>query len=302
VAVNKLRVLVFGEILWDCFTDRQTLGGASLNFAVHAHRLGHDVILTSAVGKDALGAAARDFIDGVGLSGEYLQATGTCATGHVTVFLDRDGQPDFTIHRPAAYDEVELSEEEIGGLAAWRPDWLYYGTLSSMAGKPRRLLARLVEALPGARRFYDVNLRQDSYTPELVAELIARANVVKLNEDEMAALSGMFDLPASGIEEFCRAGAARFGWQAAAVTLGERGCGVWAGGAYAEAEGVRVTVVDAVGAGDAFSAAFVHGLSLGWPPEKIGQFANRVGALVASRPGGTPEWRLEEVPSVGLAE
>jgi fructokinase len=114
----------------------------------------------------------------------------------------------------------------------------------------------------------------------------------------MAALGEMFDLPTSGIEEFCRCGAARYGWDAVAVTLGERGCGVWIEGAYAEAEGVRVRVADTVGAGDGFAAAFVHGLSLEWPPEKIGEFANRVGALIASRPGGTPEWTLDELESL----
>ncbi len=292
---RKHRILVFGEILWDCFTDRQTLGGASLNFAVHAHRLGYEALFISAVGKDALGAAARDQVVRMGLSDEYLQSTEAYATGHVTVFLDRTGQPDFTIHRPAAYDDVRLSGEDLQRLAGWGPEWLYYGTLSSMAESSRALLGRLMEALPGARRFYDVNLRQDCYTPELVAGLVARAQVVKMNEDEMAALAAMFGLPAGGIETFCRAGAERFGWQAAAVTLGERGCGVWVDGRYAEAGGVAVAVADTVGAGDAFAAALVHGLSAGWPPERIGGFANRVGALVASRPGGTPEWRVEEI-------
>ncbi len=293
------RILVFGETLWDCFADRQTLGGASLNFAVHARRLSHQVAFVSAVGKDALGTEARRLLVEAGLEDGYIKTSGHHATGHVTVFLDGEGQPDFTIHRPAAYDDVRLSEGEIAQLAGWRPEWLYYGTLSSMAAGSRALLGRLMAALPGARRFYDVNLRKDSFTPELVAELAARAHVVKMNEDEMASLGGMFGLPAAGIEPFCRAGAARFGWQAAAVTLGARGCGVWVEGAYAQAAGVPVAVADTVGAGDAFAAAFVHGLSLGWPPARIGGFANRVGALVAGRPGGTPEWNLEEIERLG---
>ena len=81
------------------------------------------------------------------------------------------------------------------------------------------------------------------------------------------------------------------------MSLGERGCAVWVGGAYAEADGVPIQVADTVGAGDAFSAAFLHGLSLGWRPGAIAEFANRVGAIVASRPGGIPEWSLDEVLS-----
>jgi fructokinase len=100
-------------------------------------------------------------------------------------------------------------------------------------------------------------------------------------------------LPA-GLEAFCREGAARYGWQAVGITLGDRGCAMFANGQYVEAVGHAVDVVDTVGAGDAFAAAFMHGLSLGWPTAKIASFANRVGALVASRHGAIPEWTLEE--------
>ena len=86
----------------------------------------------------------------------------------------------------------------------------------------------------------------------------------------------------------------RFGWQAAAVTLGERGCVVWNQGDFAVDDGQRVEVADTVGAGDAFSAALLHGLIEGWAAAEIANFANRVGALVASRPGAIPDWSLAE--------
>ena len=84
------------------------------------------------------------------------------------------------------------------------------------------------------------------------------------------------------------------GWDAVAVTRGARGCAVLSAGEYAEAPGYAVRVVDTVGAGDAFAAAFLHGLSEGWPPARIADFANRLGAVVASRAGGVPEWTPEE--------
>ena len=293
------RILAFGEILWDVFETSERLGGAPLNFVVHVGRLGHPAVLISAVGADDLGDSARSVLPGLGVDPRLIQSTSRYPTGMAAVQLGVNGQVGFRIHRPAAYDDVRLSDEDLEKLAAWGPEWLYYGTLSSMAESSRGLLGRLIEALPGVRRLYDVNLRKDSYTPELVAELLARAHVVKMNEDEMAALAALFGLPGVGIEAFCRAGAGRFGWQAAAVTLGERGCCVWVDGAYAEAEGVAVQVADTVGAGDAFAAALVHGLSLGWPPERIGRFANRVAALIASRPGGTPEWSVGEIGPLG---
>jgi fructokinase len=65
-------------------------------------------------------------------------------------------------------------------------------------------------------------------------------------------------------------------------------------GDYVETGGYTVQARDTVGAGDAFAAAFIHGLSSQWPAAEIADFANRVAALVASRPGGTPQWTLEE--------
>ncbi|MFB3777635.1 MAG: carbohydrate kinase family protein [Bryobacteraceae bacterium] len=288
-------IVAFGEILWDIFDDSRRLGGAPLNFSLHASRMGHEAALVSAVGEDELGASARAALQRLGIDSPFVQTTGRYPTGTARVQLGEDGQVRFRIHRPAAFDDVHLTADELRRLAAWNPQWLYFGTLSSMTENSRSLLAELAESLPQARRVYDVNLRKDSFTPELVAELIARADVVKLNRDEMLALGEMFGLPSADIGEFCRSGAARFGWEAVAVTLGERGSGIWADGAYSEADGIRVTVADTVGAGDAFTAALVHGLSMGWPPHDIAEYANRVGALIASRPGGTPEWSPAEI-------
>src|SRR5207249_2597833 len=96
------------------------------------------------------------------------------------------------------------------------------------------------------------------------------------------------------IQGFCHEGMERYGWKAVAVTLGDRGCAIHANGEYAESAGHAVDVVDTVGAGDAFAAAFLHGLSMNWTAPQIASFANRVGALVASRHGAIPDWTLEE--------
>jgi fructokinase len=148
---------------------------------------------------------------------------------------------------------------------------------------------QLLEAHPHARRFYDINLRPGCYTPELVAQLLAEASVIKLNEAEVDAVVRMTGQPHTSLEEFCRR------WPAVCVTRGAAGCAIWLDGSYCECPGYHVPVADTVGAGDAFSAAFLHGLSQGWPPDRIGDFANRLGAIVASRRGATPSWSLDEV-------
>ncbi|MCU1234003.1 MAG: PfkB domain protein [Candidatus Solibacter sp.] len=272
-----MTILSIGEILWDVYPDSSRLGGAPFNFAVNAHRLGHRVLFLSAVGDDERGAAAREKAAALGLDTSFIQTAAGAPTGHVTVCLDAAGQPDYTIHRPAAYDFLRLSEAELTRLAALEPDWIYFGTLYQMDAGARREVRSLMEALPGARRFYDVNLRRASYTPELVRESIALANVIKLNEEEA--------------ELFPDFG----GVWAAAVTRGERGCKIRIGDDRAECPASPVKVADAVGAGDAFAAAFLHGISQGWSAARIGSYANRLGGLVASRAGAIPDWSAAEL-------
>jgi fructokinase len=117
---------------------------------------------------------------------------------------------------------------------------------------------------------------------------------VKLNDTEGHAVEDLLGKPARSVEEFCTNNGKAYGWEAVCVTRGARGCALWIGGEYMDIAGYPVKVVATVGSGDAFAAAFVHGLSNGWPPAEIGDFANRLGALVASRPGAIPAWIIEE--------
>lgn len=287
-------IVSVGEILWDVFPNAEHLGGAAFNFAAHAARLGHQVWFVSAVGDDERGRRALEQARRLGVSTRYVGVVSGQATGTVTVTLDRDGQPAFVIHRPAAYDQAALTASDLEELSSYAPDWIYYGTLFPLHPNGKRLILALIEALPRAERFYDVNLRKDSYTPELVAELLARASVVKLNDAEAEALAAMLALPASGPEQFCRALAQKHGLRAVCVTHGAGGCSLLLGDEFAEVPGYPVPVADTVGAGDAFAAALVHGLSAGWGVGETADLANRVGALVAGRPGGTPIWTVEE--------
>src|SRR6185369_6405284 len=156
------------------------------------------------------------------------------------------------------------------------------------------VLCRLLQAVPRARRLYDLNLRPGSDSTELVSELLRTANVVKLNEEELKFIHQFMRLPAE-TEGFCRAGIERYGWSAVCVTLGARGCAMLAAGEYVEAGGHRVNVADTVGAGDAFAAAFMHGIAGNRPVAEIAGFSNRVGALVASVHGAIPNWTMQEV-------
>ncbi len=289
-----MRIASIGEVLWDVIGDKEYLGGAALNFAAHAARLGHTVFFVSAVGKDERGRRVLARMAELGLSTRYVREVETHPTGVVTVELDPAGVPRFTLHHPAAYDAPTLTDGDVAELLSPKPDWIYFGTLFQMSPQARQLTYKLIDSHCGARLLYDVNLRKDSYTAPLVRELMARAQVAKLNEDEAKTIDQMFGRASRSLEDFCRVYASEFGWQSVCVTRGEKGCAMLVNGEYVEASGYAVQAQDTVGAGDAFAAAFVHGLSLQWSPAEIADFANRVAALVASRPGGTPPWTLEE--------
>jgi fructokinase len=284
-----MQVASLGEILWDLIDDQELLGGATFNFSVQLSRLGHDVSFISAVGDDERGRRALQSAFQLGLSTKFINTVNEAPTGTVSVTVDERGQPSYILHRPAAYDFVKLPDLD------FEPQWIYHGTLQLIEPRMRALLGELLRRCPLASRFYDINLRKNSYTAALVLDLLHSANVVKLNEEELAHVQQMARTAHASIEAFCRACATRFHWTAVCVTRGDRGCAILVGNEYVEIPGVPVAVADAVGAGDAFAAAFLHGLNSGWPAAKIGTVANRLGALVATRRGGVADWSWPEL-------
>jgi fructokinase len=160
-----MRIVSIGEILWDVFDDSEKLGGAPFNFSVHASRLGHEVTFVSAVGDDARGRLARARAVELGLPGDFIQTAAGVPTGVVSVRVDAAGQPDFTIHRPAAYDALRLGDSDLASLATMRPEWLYFGSLHQAVPASRAETRKLMAALANTQRFYDINCGETRTLP-----------------------------------------------------------------------------------------------------------------------------------------
>lgn len=300
-----MRIVSVGEILWDVIGENEYLGGAPLNFAAHSQKLGHEVFPLSAVGDDARGHKALDLLQGRGMSTEFVQVLKNKPTGTAEVFLDMEGKPTFRIMRPVAYDFVDLTEDELKQIAKLEPDWIYMGTLYHTSAQALASTKKLLKTVPKARRFYDVNLREGHWNLPTIEALSSLATVTKLSDSEAESLDASVDAsegPGGVIEDFCRRWTTRYGCKTMCVTFGERGCAILKDGKYSQTPGYHVNVADTVGAGDAFSAAFVHGLSQGWDSESIGECANAVGALVASRSGAIPNWSISEAHELMKAQ
>jgi fructokinase len=292
-----VRIVSIGEILWDVVGASEYLGGAPLNFAAHAHKLGHEVFLLSAVGDDDRGRRALRGLGNCGISAELVQTKAGRPTGIAEVELGPDGKPMFRIVRPAAYDFLAIGDRQLKRIAELEPDWIYFGTLYHNSRHSLGGTLQLLRQAPNAKRLYDVNLRDGNWTLSVVEELAAQATVIKLSDSEAEFLDGSLtseDLQGS-VEDFCRRWSEQYSCKTICVTLGERGCCIFREGQYVEAPGRKVNVVDTIGAGDAFAAGFVHAIEQGWSDARCGKFANAVAALVASRPGATPDWTVDEV-------
>lgn len=290
-----MRILSVGELLWDVFGDREFLGGAPLNFSASSQRLGNPSFFLTGLGSDRLGAKAIQAMEALSLTTCLVQVVPDFPTGIANVATDASGNATFFISRPAAFDCVCLDEPKLRAIRNTHPDWLYFGTLAQTSPQSEGRIQKLVAAMPNLKCFYDINLREGHWDLSLVQRLSQMASIVKLNESEAETLYALTcDSKPYSLAEFCQHWSSTYGIDVLCVTLGSQGCAIWVEGKLTRYAGFSVQVVDTVGAGDAFSAAFLHGVLLQWPMERTCAFANAVGAIVASRAGATPDWSPEE--------
>jgi fructokinase len=280
------RVAGIGEVLWDRFPDGDRLGGAPANFAFHAGQLGAAAQIVSRIGRDADGDRLAGLLEKRGLPVESLQRDSAHPTGLVRVEL-RDGQPSYVIESPAAWDFLELTDD-LKKLAA-SLDAVCFGTLAQRHSVSRRTIQDFIRLCPSeSLRLFDLNFRQNFFTPETIEFGLWHATALKLNGEELVQLARLAGWPAeteAALGEIFR----RYPVKLIALTHGADGCEIRTRGQKVRAQTPKITCVDAVGAGDAFAAALVTGLLADQPLEKIAEQANRVGAYVASQAGGMPE-------------
>ena len=278
-------VVAIGAVLWDVFSDGERLGGAPANFAVHAAALGARAAMVSCVGDDARGKAALEILNERDVAIDAVQVHAHRSTGSVNVTLV-DGQPTYEIVEGVAWDAITWCSE----LApiAQSAHALCFGTLDQRAAQSRQAITNFLDAAsPDCLRVLDINFRQHYHTDEIVRESIARADVLKLNDEEVVLLRDYVG-GEEDVDAFLTGILARFDLQCVILTLGEKGCRVVSGDGICRAIGKRQQVANTVGAGDAFTAAFVVHLLAGAPMQICAEQANTVGGFVTTQDSGMP--------------
>lgn len=291
-------IIGVGELLWDVLPDGPRLGGAPANFGVMAGQLGNHAVILSRVGRDDLGREAIKRLNPMPVDVSAVEVDPTHETGRVTVHIEA-GEPHYTIHEPAAWDFLELTDDWVA--LAERADALCFGTLAQRNQNARQTIQTLVaETSDACIRIFDVNLRAPFYSSEVVEESLGLANVVKMNEAETPLVLDLLGLAIENASNevlptstYLRAASERLlnslpSLRLVAITRGDRGSLLSTREEWHEHPGFSVKVADSIGAGDAFTAALAHYILRGASLATLNEAGNRWGSWMASQTGAMP--------------
>ena len=286
---RKPRILSCGEVLWDLFPEGARFGGAPANFACHAALLGGDVTMLSAVGNDRRGDEAVTILQGFGVETSLVQRILDEPTGSVGVSVDSAGKPSFEIHAGSAWDLIDWTDALEAKVS--EVDAIYFGTLGQRGAVSRATIRRAMGLARerGMFRVLDVNLRSPFYDAALIHESIAQASVLKLSDEELSEVGTACGIALDSKPEVTlRSLLTRFGLHLVVMTRGAEGALFVSPNGIIDQPGIPTTVVDTVGAGDSFTAAFVLGILRGDAPEVILQKACEIASAVCSQSGAVP--------------
>ena len=280
-------------MLWDIFPKDKVPGGAPMNVALHLQHLGFDVQMISRVGDDKLGKKLLSFVEKFKLSKDLIQVDQELPTGSVIVNDSDKENIIYEIVSPVAWDNITWTEEI--GQAMKGADALIFGSLGARNKTSKETLYKLLEN--DGLKILDINLRAPFYKADLLETLMEKANILKVNEDELTLLANFYDLP-SKMESALEKLSELFDFKLVCVTLGSKGAVIYQDGEIISHPGYPVEVKDTVGSGDAFLAGFVAKYLDNESPENILDFACALGALVATFNGGTPKYDLDQIASI----
>ena len=275
-----------GEFLWDMLPTGKQLGGAPCNFAFHAMRAGCECYVISATGRDDLGRELIDTVRQLGLPDDFIQQN-NFPTSKVTIKLNEQGHPDYTIHEQVAWDHIRVTAPMLA--LAGELDAICFGSLAQRNAESRQSIISLIAATkPGCLKVFDINLRQHYFTKDIIVQSIILSDVLKLNDDELPVVAGYTGLTGdvrSQLDQLI----SQLNLKYIVYTMGSKGSIIASPDEYSFIEAPKVEVADTVGAGDAFTAIFTAGILKGHPLADVHRKATEIAALVCTQKGATPE-------------
>ena len=285
---QKRYVVGLGEALWDVLPEGKKLGGAPANFAYHAGQfLGQDnTIAVSALGEDKLAEETIESLKAHGLT--FLMPRVPYPTGTVQVTLDEQGIPSYDIKENVAWDNIPLDTEVQAIARQCRA--VCFGSLAQRNVVSRETIQRFLDLTPAdCMKIFDINLRQNFYSKEVIQESLRRCNVLKINDEELVIIGRMFGYPGLDIENKCWLILGKYNLDMLVLTCGTNGSYVFTPGQMSFQETPKVEVADTVGAGDSFTRSFCAAILSGMPLTDAHRRAVEGSAYVCTQNGAMPE-------------
>lgn len=288
---NITQAICFGEVLWDMLPDGAQPGGAPLNVAYQLNKLGLKTQMISRVGADEKGNALKSLLEKWAVGSQLLQIDPQHATSEVIASLTDANEVKYEILFPVAWDFIQSGAELRSAVAAVK--YFIYGSLASRHRESRDTLLDLLEHT-NAMRVLDVNFRPPFVNAQALEPLLLKADIVKLNEAELEHMQVLFQGVSTGEEAQVQFIQDRFQIAEVIVTKGASGASYYNNNKVFQGFGQEVKVEDTIGSGDAFLAAFLVGHNLGLPPEELLRNAMDLGAFIATKKGGCPDYEIAE--------
>ena len=279
-------VVGLGEALWDVLPDGKKLGGAPANFAYHAGQFGLNSIAVSALGEDKLAEETIEQLEGKGLN--YVMPRVPYPTGTVQVELDDEGIPTYDIKENVAWDNIPFTDEV--KVVAENTLAVCWGSLAQRNVVSRETIYKFLDATPkDCMKIFDINLRQNFYSKDVICESMKRCNILKINDEELIQIGRMFGYPGLDIENKCWLILGKYNLDMLVLTCGVNGSYVFTPGCVSYQETPRVEVADTVGAGDSFTGSFCAAILSGRPVKEAHKLAVEVSAYVCTQNGAMPD-------------
>ena len=281
------KVVCFGEVLWDDFGAAKTIGGAPLNVCYHLSKLNIDPVIVSQVGKDELGRGILHQLDQWQLSANYCAVSAIYPTSTVNVQLLKNGEVQYKITENVAWDFIEYDDGLAGKIK--EADAFIFGTLAARNPYTRTTLLRYLKHAKWA--VLDLNLRPPYTDKEIVLLLIQSCHSLKLNRSELEFITAFLNKgPQTETDSIALIFSAFGNIKEIILTKGEKGAAYYNRKEQLSIDGLTVPVIDTVGSGDSFLAAFVGGRLEGKANDQLLKNAVLLSAFIATRQGACPPY------------
>ena len=284
-----MKILSFGEIIWDVYEDKSCIGGAPFNFAAHCARLGAESYLLSAVGDDELGSQAVKIARGFGIKDDYIEIIKGKPTGRCLVTLDENKVPNYDIVKDSAYDYIQFDK----GIENNNFDVFCFETLIQRSENNVETIKEILKKVKFKEIFCDLNIRKPFYNEKNIRLCLENASIVKISREEIPVVTNtVFGSEITDCAEASKLFSLYYkNINIIIITLDCDGAYVYDSEDkkeyYHACEKVRV--VSTVGAGDSFSAAFVSEYMSGGNVESALDKAVKLSAYVVSHAQAVPE-------------